>query len=86
MPRIERVTGVIDGDSFETASRKHPVRLANVKSPVRGEDGYGAAKLKLMDLIVGKEVSISPVARDKFGRTVARVRVGDISVNAEMRG
>jgi len=28
--RKETVTRVIDGDTFETASRKYPVRLANV--------------------------------------------------------
>lgn len=85
MSRNERVTGVIDGDTFETASRKHPVRLANVDAPERGEKGYGASKAKLIKLIGGRDVTIRPVARDKYGRTVARVRVGEISVNSEMR-
>ncbi len=30
MARREKVTKVIDGDTFKTASRKNPVRLANV--------------------------------------------------------
>ena len=36
MARKERVTRVIDGDTFETASRKHPVRLANVNAQRKG--------------------------------------------------
>ena len=85
MPRIETVTGVINGDSFVTASRKHPVRLANVQAPERGEEGYGESKLKLAKLIRGREVTIRRVARDKRGRTVALVKVGGVSVNLEMR-
>ena len=85
MSRNEKVTGVIDGDTFETATRKHPVRLANVDAPEKGEAGYGAAKKKLAGLIRGRKVAIQPVARDKYGRTVARVRVGEVSVNSEMR-
>lgn len=30
MTRKERVTKVIDGDTFKTTSRKNPVRLANI--------------------------------------------------------
>ena len=43
MARRERVTKVIDGDTFETASRKNPVRLANVVAPEKGQPGAGKA-------------------------------------------
>jgi len=33
MPRKEKVTKIIDGDTFMTDKRKHPVRLANVDTP-----------------------------------------------------
>jgi endonuclease YncB( thermonuclease family) len=36
MARKEKVTNVIDGDTFETASRKDPVRLANMDAPETG--------------------------------------------------
>lgn len=36
MRRKEKVTKVVDGDTFLTASRKHPVKLANVDAPERG--------------------------------------------------
>lgn len=39
MARKEKVTKVIDGDTFETASRKNPVRLAK-----RGCAGEGTTR------------------------------------------
>jgi len=85
MARKEKVTRVIDGDTFRTASRKHAVRLANVDAPEKGRPGAVAARNKLQRLIAGKEVSIQTVARDVYGRSVARVKVGRKSVNRTMQ-
>ena len=83
---LETVTRVIDGDTFETASRPaHSVRLQGVNTPEKGQPGYGAAKRKLNSLIAGKKVEVESVARDKYGRTVAKVRVDGRSVSAAMR-
>ncbi len=86
MARKERVTRVIDGDTFETASRKRPVRLANVDAPEKGERGGAAATNALRNLIAGETVEVDTVARDKYGRSVANVKVGRKSVNNAMRG
>lgn len=86
MPKKEKVSRVIDGDTFATTSRKHPVRLANVNAPETGQRGAAAAKTALSKLIQGKEVSIDTQARDKYGRSVARVKVGGRSVNRAMQG
>ena len=85
MPRKEKVTRVIDGDTFETASRKRPVRLANVNAPEMGKRGGASAKRQLTNLIAGESVSIDTVARDKYGRAVANVKVGRKSVNKAIR-
>lgn len=85
MPRKERVTKILDGDTFKTAGRKHPVRLAHVDAPETGQPGAAAATRRLRNLIGGKEVSVSTQARDKYGRSVARVRVDGRSVNRAMR-
>ena len=37
MARKEKVTKIIDGDAFMTDRRKHPVRLANVDTPEKGQ-------------------------------------------------
>lgn len=85
MARKEKVTRVIDGDTFMTGARKNPVRLANVNAPERGSRGAAAATQALRDLVLGQMVSIETVARDKYGRSVANVKVGNRSVNAAMR-
>jgi len=85
MARKEKVTKVIDGDTFETSSRKNPVRLANVDAPERGEPGAAQATVELKKLIQGQEVTIDTVARDKYGRAVAKVKVGRKSVNKAMK-
>ena len=85
MARKERVTKVIDGDTFKTASRKNSVRLANVNAPEKGTKGGSTATRGLSQLIAGKTVSVDTVARDVYGRSVANVKVGRKSVNKAMR-
>ncbi|MEW6746516.1 MAG: thermonuclease family protein [Planctomycetota bacterium] len=85
MPRRERVTRVIDGDTFQSGSRKRPVRLAGVDTPEKGQRGYVAAKEALEQLIGGRKVLIETKARDAYGRSVANVKVGGKSVNRAMK-
>jgi endonuclease YncB( thermonuclease family) len=85
MARKERVTRVIDGDTFETANRKRSIRLANVDAPEKGKKGGAKATQSLRNLIAGETVSVETVARDKYGRSVAKVKVGRKSVNKAMR-
>ncbi len=85
MARKEKVTKVTDGDTFETSSRKNPVRLANVDAPEKGEPGAGKATDALRKMIQGEEVTIDTVARDSYGRSVAKVKVGGKSVNKTMQ-
>ncbi len=85
MVRKEKVTRVLDGDTFETASRKNPVRLANVDAPEKGQPGSATATKDLKKLIEGETVSIDTVARDTYGRSVAKVKVDNKSVNKAMR-
>jgi len=85
MPRKEKVTKIIDGDTFKTASRKNPVRLANVDAPEKGQPGSAKATEALRKMIQGEEVKIDTVSRDKYGRAVANVYKGRESVNKKMQ-
>jgi len=85
MARKERVTRVIDGDSFKTRSRKNSVRLANVNAPEKDQRGFSKAKNQLANLIQGQEVLIDTVAHDRFRRSVAKVYKSGKSVNKEMQ-
>ena len=82
--RKETVTRVIDGDTFRTSSRKHSVRLANVDAPEKGRKGGAKATKQLKSLIQGKKVEVNTVARDTYGRAVAKVKHGRIDVNKAM--
>jgi endonuclease YncB( thermonuclease family) len=84
MSRKEKVTKVIDGDTFLTNRRKHPVRLANVDTPEKRQSGYQNAKKELEKLILNQEVTVDTKARDKYQRTVADVKIGNRSVNKAM--
>lgn len=83
--RKEKVTRVVDGDTFYTSVRKKPVRLANVDAPERGTRGAAKATQKLRTLIQGQKVEVNTVARDVFGRAVAKVKVSGKSVNNAMK-
>ena len=82
--RKETVTRIIDGDTFRTSSRKHSVRLANVNAPEKGRKGGAKATKQLKSLIQGKKVEVNTVARDTYGRAVAKVKRGRINVNKAM--
>ena len=85
MARKEKVSRVIDGDTFATKDRKNPVRLANVDTPEKGQPGFDSATKALRRMISGKEVSIDTKARDHYGRSVANVKVENKSVNRAMK-
>jgi len=82
--RKETVTRVIDGDTFRTSSRKHSVRLANVNAPEKGRKGGAKATKQLKSLIQGKKVEVNTLARDTYGRAVAKDKRGRINVNKAM--
>lgn len=86
MVRKEKVTQIIDGDTFLTDKRKIPVRLAEVDTPEKRQPGYQNAKKYLEKLILNQEVSIETVARDKYRRPIVKVKIGNKSVNKTMQG
>ena len=75
---------VIDGDSFVT-QRGRRVRLNEVDAPEIGQTGYIEATKYLLDLIGGRKVTIKEIATDAYGRTIADVSIGDLSVNLSMK-
>ncbi len=85
MPRKEKVTRVIDGDTFQTRQRKHPVRLARVNAPEKGQRGAAQARKDLEKLILNQDVTIQTVATDNYKRAVANVKFGRNSVNKAMK-
>ena len=85
-----KVVGVSDGDTLtllvpDGASFKQvKVRLGEIDTP-ESKQPYGErAKQILSDLAFGKQARVMVQDTDKYGRTVGRVYVGGVDVNAEM--
>jgi endonuclease YncB( thermonuclease family) len=81
-----KVIGVIDGDSIAVIhdGKGEHIRLWGIDCPEKGQDFGTKAKQATSALVFGKVVEVQPVTRDRYGRTVAFVRVGDTLVNEEL--
>ena len=63
----------IDGDTLVCNHQK--VRLTNVYAAELNQRGGPAAKRRMQSLIASGEVTLNPVGRDQYGRTLAEVYV-----------
>ena len=82
-----RVIGIADGDTFScfTANKNQVrVRLAEIDAPEAKQPYGNRARQALSDLIFAKDVTLFVQDRDRYGRTVARVKIAGIDVNSEM--
>jgi micrococcal nuclease len=85
-----KVVGVTDGDSIKFHSKTNngirvfEIRLAEIDAPEKHQAYGNKAKQALSDKIFGKEVSITVVSTDRYGRTVAQVYITDRWINLEM--
>jgi micrococcal nuclease len=89
--------GGVDGDTITIATRlmqfsgdtifKFPVRLSGIDTPelrTKNDDERKAALIvrdALADLILQKDVTLSHVTYDKYGRLLADVRFGEIHLS-----
>lgn len=82
-----RVVGISDGDTFTcltSEKQQVKVRMAEIDSPEKAQPYGNSARQALSTYIFGKDVTLDVQDRDRYGRTVARVKVGNLDVNAEM--
>jgi len=79
------VVTVIDGDTIVVEGGYH-VRYIGIDSPETDEFYYSEAKQMNADLIAGKKVRLESdiTDKDKYGRLLRYVYVGDTFINAEM--
>lgn len=78
-PRSGRVAHVVDGDTLDVGGER--VRVLGIDAPERGECGYAPASRATAELALGRviqlEIDETQAARDRFGRTLAYVRLPD---------
>lgn len=75
-----RVVGVSDGDTIAVRCGRRPqerVRIAEIDAPERGQPFGKKAKDRASELSFGKDVELESTGRDRYGRTLGRVRLPD---------
>jgi micrococcal nuclease len=82
------VTRVVDGDTIEVYidGKTEKVRLIGVDTPESGKPFFEEATNKTKELVEGKQVQLlkDVSERDKYGRLLRYVFVGNTFVNAEL--
>lgn len=84
---LGRVVAVSDGDSITVLAsdnRQVKVRLAGIDAPERGQSFGQSSRRNLSDLVFGKEVRVSVVDKDRYGRIVGIVYVPVPGPNGEI--
>ncbi|WP_137940357.1 thermonuclease family protein [Chitinivorax sp. B] len=79
-----RVVGVADGDTItvlDASQIQHKVRFAFIDAPEKNQAWGQRAKQALSDRVFGQSVRVDVVDRDKYGRSVGWVWLGDTDVN-----
>ena len=81
-----KVVGVADGDTITVLhhGRGEKIRLFGIDCPEKRQAFGRRAKQFTSSLVYKKRVEVRPVARDRYGRTVALVFVGKLSLNEEL--
>ncbi|MBI3532202.1 MAG: thermonuclease family protein [Burkholderiales bacterium] len=81
-----KVIGITDGDTItvlDDQNVQHKVRLAGIDAPEKNQPYGQRSKQSLSNLIYGKGVSVETTKRDRYGRHVGTILLGDQDVNLE---
>lgn len=82
-----RVVGISDGDTFTllvSGNRQVKIRLAEIDAPESGQAYGRRARQELSALAFNKQARVRVIDIDRYGRSVGRVLVDGLDVNAEM--
>ena len=85
-----RVVGVSDGDTLTllvpdgTSYKQIKVRLGEIDTPERKQPYGTRAQQTLSELAYNQQARVVVQDTDRYGRTVGRVYVGSVDVNAEL--
>lgn len=77
---------MVDGDTFaaRVGTRMVKVRVADIDAPEDGQDGGEEATRALAELLGRDPITLVERGTDRHGRTLARVRAGEVDVSAAM--
>ena len=84
---IGMVVGVHDGDTLtllDDSKTQIKIRLAEIDAPESRQPYGSRAKQELSGLVFGRPAAVQVQDIDRYGRTVGRITVDGLDVNAEM--
>ena len=82
-----RVVGIADGDTLTCltdAKQQLKVRLYAIDAPEKQQAFGQQAKKHLSDLVYNQTVTLHITDTDRYGRTVADIRLGSLDINQQM--
>jgi endonuclease YncB( thermonuclease family) len=82
-----KVVRIADGDTVTIlvgGNHQVKVRLFGIDAPERGQDYSRRSREALAELVFEKEVRVVVHDKDRYGRTVGDIHVGDLLVNEKM--
>jgi endonuclease YncB( thermonuclease family) len=85
-PFEARLQHLSDGDSFVVRAqdgRRVPVRLLAIDAPEKNQPHGDESRRSLRTLLENRPLTIVPIKTDPYGRTVARVLVGETDAGLE---
>lgn len=81
-----RIVGVSDGDTVTLLDAKKTqwkIRLLGIDAPEKKMPYGQRSKQSLSDMVYNKQVTVEYSKRDKYGRTVGKIRVDGLDANLE---
>ena len=82
-----RVVGVHDGDTLtglDEAKTQFKIRLDAIDAPEIKQPFGQASRKALADKVFGKDVVVVAKTKDRYGRTVGHIMLGNRDINLEM--
>ncbi len=82
-----KVVSITDGDTIKILTsdkQQYKIRLAGIDAPEKGQPYSKAAKKQLSKWIAKKNVCIQSDKKDRYGRVVGKVLLGEADVNYSM--
>jgi len=81
-----KVIGVTDGDTVKVlvGRQQVTVRLEGIDAPESGQSYGNKAKEALAGMVADKTITVKKTGTDNYGRTLGKVVVGNVDVNAKL--
>ena len=82
-----KVVSIADGDTItvlDADKKQHKVRLNGIDAPEKKQAFGAKSKVRLGELVAGKDVVVEWKEKDTYGRTLGKVIQGGMDVNLQM--